>query len=168
MDNFVPLILCSWVHELSTIKMLLPCWSTAGRPQLQLRAHMAFNAEHSKLPLSGAWQRGKKSQTEAYIRLRQAGDKRYTVCKSQWLKQLAFSSHFLYYGFLGGKKTFTMKLFAAFFRVQRSRTSPSSKTALYLSLCSGPKHTGQHSSLTSGPLSIPNLSGHIPLCLFDD
>lgn len=45
------------VHELCTIKALLLCWSTSGRPQLQLCAHMAFNAEHCKLPLSGAWQR---------------------------------------------------------------------------------------------------------------
>lgn len=74
-----------FVCERCTIKnVCLLCWSTSGRPQLQLRAHMAFNAEHSKLPLTRAWQkraRGgaeKKSPTEAYVRLRQAGD---TTCR---------------------------------------------------------------------------------------
>ena len=169
------------MRELCTIKTVLLCWSTSGRPQLQLRAHMAFNAEHSKLPLSGAWQRrrrgGEKSQTEAYVTPRQAGDKRYKVQKSQWLRQLAFStwytnvlpSFFLKNISDNRTNTCTIELFAAnaFLPLQKVNDFPSSMSAIYLSLCCGPQHTGQHSSLTSGSLSIPNLSGHIPHCCFD-
>lgn len=48
-----------------------------------------------------------------------------------------------------------------FFPSQRSVTFHSSKSAFYLSLYCGSEHADQQSLLTSGTLSIPNLSGHI-------
>lgn len=187
-------ILCSWVTSAWTLhhkNVTAFCWSTSGRPQLQLCAHMAFNAEHSKLQLTGAWQRrGKKTQTEAYIRVRQA---RGTNCRkasdfNSWLfphllcystachpafieKQLYFSEY--------RRKICTIKLFAAnsLFPVQRSRTFPSSKSAFTLLLSkthrpalithlwypfySQPVRT--HSSLPLWWLALAKERSHLPL-----
>lgn len=143
--------------------MLLLCWSTSGRPQLQLRAHMAFNAEHSKLPLSEAWRR-EGGSTEAYIRLRQAGDERYNA---QSDSSSECFPHFVY------NSTACKALEIRFCRrmnVQKITLLQKGQGLLKSQrlLSCGPKHTGLHASLTSGTLSIPNLSGRIPHRLFDD
>lgn len=186
-SNFHQIILCSsssaaelQVREPCTIKMLLFCWSTSGRPQLQLCAHMAFNAEHSKLPLSEAWQRKGRKKSNCSLHKTQTSRRQKSVEKASDLNSWLFPHFFCAKPppFLTRSKNVlkteerTCKmsnylLQKVFLLCKGQGLFPSSKSAFYLSLYCGPKHTGQHSSLTSRPLSIPNLSGHIPHCCFD-